>query len=103
MDIDELLDIYPAERINDAAIECDFTATEIMDEIRRVRNNKKIPYAQRAQHIYNSIMDAINSIEDCLHDEDQEMSGCRYCQGSGGGNEAHLHCPYCKGTGRAAA
>jgi len=98
MGISEILDTYPAERINSAAIECDFTATEIMDEIRRVRNNNKIPYAQRAQHIYNYILEASENILDCMHEEDQEDNACPHCGGSGGGLPP-MSCSHCNGTG----
>jgi len=100
MDIEDLLGAYPAERIEAAAKECDFTVIEIMDEVAKLRRNLSVPYPQRAQHLYNCINEMLDAIEDFLREEDEEMNECIHCHGSGGGEDAALHCPYCKGTGK---
>jgi len=100
MGISEILDTYPAERIDNAAVECDFTATELMDEVRKLRNNQNVKKENISQHIYASILGSFEAIADCLHDEDEEEATCSRCGGSGGGEDDALRCPACRGTGR---
>lgn len=87
----------PPQEVATLLESADMTAHDIMLEYLEIKDNDKIPCAQKPVIFWNAIERMMDRVYDIMEDEYKESRLCPRCHGTGGDSE---YCCYvCHGTG----